>query len=65
MKRRILNSDFASQHRHLSVGSLPQLVRQLTTPSAEPSPARTRPLGSLWDPTLLSRLQMPLTRYRE
>lgn len=65
MKRRILNSAFASQHRHLSVGSLPQLVRRLATPSVEPGAARALPPGSLWDPTLLSRLQVPLTRFRE
>jgi len=64
MKRRNLNSAFASQHRRLHVGALPQLVRQLATPSLEPV-ARALPLGALWDPTLLSRLQMPLTRYRE
>jgi hypothetical protein len=66
MKRRILNSAFAAQHRRIPGASLPQLVRRLATPSVEPSAARVLPpLGVLWDSTLLSRLQAPLTRFRE
>lgn len=66
MKRRILDSSFATQHRGIADSSLPQLVRRLTTPSVEPSPARVLPpLGVLWDPSLLSRLQAPLSRFRE
>lgn len=66
MNRRILNSTFAMQHRRTSGVSLPQLARRLATPAVEPSTARALPpLGRLWDPTLLSRLQAPLTRFRE
>jgi hypothetical protein len=65
MKRRILNSAFATQHRRIVDASLPRLARRLATPVADPSAARLLPLGRLWDPTLLSRLQAPLTRFRE
>lgn len=66
MKRRILDSAFAAQHRRIAGASLPQLVRRLAPPSLQPSTARVLPpLGVLWDPSLLSRLQAPLTRLHE
>lgn len=63
MKRRILDSSFATEHRRRLTPALPETFRRLMQPlSRRAAPA---PLGTLWDPTLLDRLQAPLSRVRE
>jgi hypothetical protein len=42
--------------------SLPVLTGTLTAGRA---PASTIPIGQFWNPTLLDRLQAPLTRYHD
>jgi hypothetical protein len=64
MKRRILNSSYAAEHRRRSTPSFSEIFRHVGLPRARQTPTPA-PLGTLWDHTLLDRLQMPLTRYRE
>jgi len=69
MTRQILNSEWLA-----STAAPTSLPANLTSVRTEPPTHRfgdlqtTRPafrLGSLWDPTLLDRLQAPLTRYHD
>lgn len=65
MKRRILNSTFATAHRRSRLVSFSHFAPRLARPNSPLAPARTLPPGTLWDPTLLDRLQLPLSRHRE
>ena len=68
MKTRILNSTrtpFTTSKSSVRAG---QNVRRFNAglgSSLEPAPRFALPLGSLWDPTLLDRLHLPLTRHVE
>lgn len=66
MIRRILNSSSAAAHRRRpSLASFRHFAPRLAAPNSSLSPVRALPLGTLWDPTLLDRLQRPLSRFRE
>ncbi|MBI2511181.1 MAG: hypothetical protein HYV96_04335 [Opitutae bacterium] len=66
MKRRILNSTFAATHRRrASLASFRPFAPRLAPTGTAVASARALPLGTLWDHTLLDRLQLPLSRFRE
>lgn len=65
MQSKIRNSaPSASVNRMKSFVSNPVSVARKAL-ALEPANRALPPLGSLWDPTLLDRLQLPLTRYHE
>ncbi len=64
MKRHILDSSFATEHRRRLTPTLPETFRRLMQPQSRRA-STPAPLGTLWDPTLLDRLQAPLSRIRE
>lgn len=64
MKRRILDSTYAAAHRRRSAPTLTEIFRRVGLPRTRQALAPA-PLGTLWDHTLLDRLQMPLSRYRD
>lgn len=68
MKTRILNSTrapFGSSKPSSRAGSIVRRFNSGLGSSLEPAPRFALPLGSLWDPTLLDRLHLPLTRHHE
>jgi hypothetical protein len=68
MKTRILNSTrtpFASAKSTSRAGAIVRRFNSGLGSSLVPAPRFALPLGSLWDPTLLDRLHLPLTRHHE
>ncbi len=59
--RKISNSVSSPSGMHRSTFSLPQYPRRFSVAGVR----LHVPSGRLWDPTLLDRLQAPLTRYRD
>ncbi len=69
MSTKILNSARAPFYSKRSAFNHGFRAKLFSRNAAEPALAAPTlsalPLGSLWDPTLLARLRVPLTRHRE
>ena len=66
MKSKILSpASSASTNSTSSSSGAFRFVQKFTHAAAVRARYPVPPLGSLWDPYLLDRLQTPLTRYRD
>lgn len=65
MKNKSLASSSSASASRMNSASASPFVQRFTHAAAVRARFPAPPLGSLWDPHLLDRLQAPLTRYRD